>query len=137
MMGRFGVEVTRDEWRTFTVPAAAHYQSPGDIYVEGDASTASYFLAAGAISGLTGGGPVRVEGVGEASIQGDVRFVDTLREWGPVEMVLTDFRRGRSCRHARAAGAIDAIQSHPDAAMTVAIPAFADGPARCAHRQLA
>ena len=74
LMRRFGVDVGRDAWREFTVPARP-YSSPGEIYVEGDASSASYFLAAGAISGLTGGGPVRVKGVGRASIQGDVRFV--------------------------------------------------------------
>jgi len=53
-----------------------------EIHVEGDASSASYFLAAGAISGLAGGGPVRVEGVGRASIQGDVRFTETLEGMG-------------------------------------------------------
>ena len=64
------------------MPGAARYRSPGEIYVEGDASSASYFLAAGAISGLTGGGPVRVEGVGRASIQGDVRFAEVLERMG-------------------------------------------------------
>src|SRR5512139_2564442 len=57
---RFGVEVAQDGWAGFTVAADARYTSPDKIYVEGDASSASYFLAAGAI----GGGPVRVEGVG-------------------------------------------------------------------------
>ncbi len=133
MMGRFGVEVTRDEWRTFTVPAAVHYQSPGDIYVEGDASTASYFLAAGAISGLTGGGPVRVEGVGQSSIQGDVRFVDTLREMGSrIEMGANWISAAAdpAAMRMRKLRAIDADFNHiPDAAMTVAILAlFADGP---------
>ena len=65
MMARFGVTVRRDGWRSFTVTAGSRYVSPGVIYVEGDASSASYFLAAGAI----GGGPVRIEGVGGASIQ--------------------------------------------------------------------
>ncbi|MBE0625404.1 MAG: bifunctional 3-phosphoshikimate 1-carboxyvinyltransferase/cytidylate kinase, partial [Burkholderiales bacterium] len=60
MMQRFGIGVVRKDWAAFTIPAGAHYRSPGDIWVEGDASSASYFLAAGAI----GGGPVRVEGVG-------------------------------------------------------------------------
>ncbi|MEO8442095.1 MAG: 3-phosphoshikimate 1-carboxyvinyltransferase [Betaproteobacteria bacterium] len=133
MIGRFGVEVTRDEWRTFTVPGAAHYQSPGDIYVEGDASTASYFLAAGAISGLTGGGPVRVEGVGESSIQGDVRFVDTLREMGARIETGANWISAAAdpvAMRTRKLRAIDADFNHiPDAAMTVAILAlFADGP---------
>jgi 3-phosphoshikimate 1-carboxyvinyltransferase len=74
MMERFGVKVRRDGWRSFTVEAGSRYRSPGVIYVEGDASSASYFLAAGAI----GGGPLRIEGVGSGSIQGDVRFADAL-----------------------------------------------------------
>ena len=68
LMRRFGVEVERDAWQRFLVPGGARYASPGTIAVEGDASSASYFLAAGAI----GGGPVRVIGVGARSIQGDV-----------------------------------------------------------------
>ena len=75
---RFGVEVAREGWAGFTIPAGAQYRSPGELWVEGDASSASYFLAAGAI----GGGPVRVEGVGRASIQGDVRFAEALEQMG-------------------------------------------------------
>ena len=73
LMRRFGVEVAREDWRAFRVPRA-RYASPGEIFVEGDASSASYFLAAGVL----GGGPVRVEGAGRDSIQGDVRFVEVL-----------------------------------------------------------
>jgi 3-phosphoshikimate 1-carboxyvinyltransferase len=132
MMRRFGVDVTREGWSAFTIPAATSYRSPGDIYVEGDASSASYFLAAGAIGGLTGGGPVRVEGVGESSIQGDVRFVDTLRAMGAaVEMGANwiSAAAGAEVMRARRLHAIDADFNHiPDAAMTVAILAlFADG----------
>jgi 3-phosphoshikimate 1-carboxyvinyltransferase len=132
MMRRFGVDVTRVGWSAFTIPAATSYRSPGDIYVEGDASSASYFLAAGAIGGLTGGGPVRVEGVGESSIQGDVRFVDTLRAMGAaVEMGANwiSAAAGAEVMRARRLHAIDADFNHiPDAAMTVAILAlFADG----------
>ena len=78
IMARFGVSVVRDGWQRFTVPAGSRYRSPGIVYVEGDASSASYFLALGAI----GGGPVRVEGVGRDSIQGDVRFADALALMG-------------------------------------------------------
>ena len=78
LLARFGIVVERQGWERFILPAGAQYQSPGEIYVEGDASTASYFLAAGAI----GGGPVRVEGVGLSSIQGDVRFADALNRMG-------------------------------------------------------
>ena len=79
-MARFGVTVAREGWQRFVVPAGSRYRSPGTIYVEGDASSASYFLALGAI----GGGPVRVEGVGRDSIQGDVRFADALAQMGAV-----------------------------------------------------
>ncbi|OIP13324.1 MAG: 3-phosphoshikimate 1-carboxyvinyltransferase, partial [Betaproteobacteria bacterium CG2_30_59_46] len=78
LMRRFGVEVERQGWQAFTIRAGQAYRSPGAIHVEGDASSASYFLAAGAI----GGGPVRVEGVGKASIQGDVRFAEALALMG-------------------------------------------------------
>ena len=133
MMRRFVVEVARDEWRTFTVPGAVRYRSPGNIYVEGDASTASYFLAAGAISGLTGGGPVRVEGVGQASIQGDVRFTETLREMGASVEIGANWisaAAGPAAMRTRKLRAVDADFNHiPDAAMTVAMLAlFADGP---------
>ncbi len=124
MMARFGVIVRREGWRSFTVAAGSRYQSPGVIYVEGDASSASYFLAAGAI----GGGPVRIEGVGSASIQGDVRFADALALMGAqIEM-------GMNWMEARAPklGRLKAVEldcNHiPDAAMTLAVVAlFAEG----------
>ena len=78
IMERFGVVVERDGWQRFTIKAGSRYASPGTIYVEGDASSASYFLALGAI----GGGPVRVEGVGQDSIQGDVKFAEALAKMG-------------------------------------------------------
>ncbi len=124
MMARFGVQVVRDGWRSFTVNAGSRYVSPGVVFVEGDASSASYFLAAGAI----GGGPVTVEGVGQDSVQGDVRFAEELRKMGavitmgPNSMVATGPANGRL-------KAIDLDCNHiPDAAMTLAVAAlFADG----------
>ena len=80
LMQRFGITVTRDDWRAFHIPAA-RYVSPGAIAVEGDASSASYFLAAGALGG-SADAPLRVEGVGRASIQGDVKFIDALERMG-------------------------------------------------------
>ncbi|HVQ24906.1 MAG TPA: bifunctional 3-phosphoshikimate 1-carboxyvinyltransferase/cytidylate kinase, partial [Planctomycetota bacterium] len=84
LMKLFGVEVKHDdELRVFEVPASDGYVSPGKLKVEGDASSASYFLGAGAI----GIGPVRVEGVGSASVQGDVKFTEVLKAMGAsVEM---------------------------------------------------
>src|SRR5690606_21756045 len=78
LMRRFGVEVERHGWQAFRVPAASRYVSPGTVRVEGDASSASYFLALGAIAG----GPLRVEGVDRHSIQGDVAFAETLEAMG-------------------------------------------------------
>lgn len=123
LMSKFGVEVAREGWQAFTVPAQA-YRSPTEIYVEGDASSASYFLAAG----LLGGGPVRVQGVGAHSIQGDVRFAEALAEMGAV------IRMGEHWIEAEAPadGKVKAITldcNHiPDAAMTLAACAlFAEG----------
>jgi len=122
LMRRFGVTVEQDGWAAFTVQPGQKYASPGSIHVEGDASSASYFLAAGAIAG----GPVRVEGVGRDSIQGDVRFADAL------ELMGATVTRGDNWIEARSNGvlkAIDADFNHiPDAAMTIAVAAlYADG----------
>jgi len=121
VMRRFGVPVERTGWARFAVPAAK-YSSPGAIFVEGDASSASYFLAAGAL----GGGPVRVEGVGSGSIQGDVRFTEVLENMG------AKVRMGEGWIECSGRGklrAIDMDLNHiPDAAMTAAVLAlFADG----------
>ena len=130
LMRRFGVDVGRDGWREFAVPAR-RYASPEEIRVEGDASSASYFLAAGAISGLTGGGPVRVKGVGRSSIQGDVRFVEVLERMGAGVAMGEDWIEAGPGA-AAASGklrALDADLNHiPDAAMTAAVAAlYADG----------
>jgi 3-phosphoshikimate 1-carboxyvinyltransferase len=123
LMRRFGVALERDGWRRFAVPAGARYRSPGRLEVEGDASSASYFLAAGAI----GGGPVRVAGVDDSSIQGDVRFVEVLRAMGADVAFGPGWIEVRGRRPLRP---IDADLNHiPDAAMTAAVLAlFADGP---------
>src|SRR5712692_7025048 len=122
LMRRFGVEVERDGWKTFTVPAK-RYASPGEIRIEGDASSASYFLAAGAI----GGGPVRVEGVGRASIQGDIRFTEVLERMGAKISMGEDWIEASAGRGKLKP--IDADFNHiPDTAMTTAVAAlFADG----------
>jgi 3-phosphoshikimate 1-carboxyvinyltransferase len=127
LMARFGVEVRRDGWSRFVVPGGVRYRSPGTIFVEGDASSASYFLAAGAI----GGGPVRVEGVGRASIQGDVRFADALATLGARIDMGDNWIEARAPAEGRLK-AFDLDLNHiPDAAMTLAVAAlFADGPCR-------
>jgi 3-phosphoshikimate 1-carboxyvinyltransferase len=122
VMQRFGISVKRDAWHAFRVPARP-YSSPGKIFVEGDASSASYFLAAGAL----GGGPVRVEGVGRGSIQGDVRFTEVLEQMGArvsMEENAIEVSGGKELN------GIDMDMNHiPDAAMTAAVLAlFANGP---------
>jgi len=122
VMRRFGVEVRRDGWAAFRIPATP-YVAPGSISVEGDASSASYFLAAGAIAG----GPVRVVGVGRNSIQGDLRFTQVLEAMGARIAMGDDWVE---CSGTGALHAIDMDMNHiPDAAMTAAVLAlFADGP---------
>ena len=120
LMGRFGVQVEREEWQRFTMRPGQRYRSPGEIFVEGDASSASYFLAAGAI----GAGPVRVEGIGHGSLQGDVRFAEVLEEMG------ARISMGNNWIEASAPAwgglrAVDLDCNHiPDAAMTLAVTAL-------------
>jgi 3-phosphoshikimate 1-carboxyvinyltransferase len=129
LMRRFGVEVQCTAWRRFVVAGTA-YVSPGKVLVEGDASSASYFLAAGAIAG----GPVRVEGVGRGSIQGDVRFTEVLEAMGARVALGEDWIEAEGRAPLRA---FDLDLNHiPDAAMTAATLAlFADGP--CVVRNIA
>lgn len=121
LMAKFGVTVQREGWQRFTIAANSQYISPKELFVEGDASSASYFLAAGAIAGN-----VRVDGIGKHSIQGDVRFAEALSLMG------SNISYGEN--HIAASKttklkAIDLDCNHiPDAAMTIAILAlFAEG----------
>jgi 3-phosphoshikimate 1-carboxyvinyltransferase len=126
LLARFGVSVARDGWQRFTIAAGARYRSPGAVHVEADASSASYFVALGAIGAHAGS--IRIEGVGEDSIQGDIRFVEAARlmgaqvSGGPDSL---EIRRG-----AWPLRPIDLDCNHiPDAAMTLAVMAlYADGP---------
>jgi 3-phosphoshikimate 1-carboxyvinyltransferase len=126
LLQRFGINVRRDGWQRFTIPAGCQYQSPGEIYVEADASSASYFIALGAIATGTNGS-IRIEGLGKSSIQGDIRFTEAAAimgaqiDSGPNHL---DIRRG-----AWPLKAIDLDCNHiPDAAMTLAVMAlYAEG----------
>ncbi|KLV09033.1 3-phosphoshikimate 1-carboxyvinyltransferase [Photobacterium aquae] len=121
IMAQFGVTVENQHYQTFIVKGGQSYVSPGDLLVEGDASSASYFLAAAAIRG----GEVKVTGIGRNSIQGDIQFADALAamgaeiEWGDDYVIA---RRGEL-------NAVDMDFNHiPDAAMTIATAAlFAQG----------
>jgi len=125
LLARYGIAVERHGWERFVIPAGSRYQSPGSIHVEADASSASYFIALGAIAEGTG---IRIQGVGADSIQGDIRFMDAATQMGakitsgpnwleiqrgawPLKGITLD------CNHI------------PDAAMTLAVMAlYADGP---------
>jgi len=132
LMARFGVKVACPDAQSFIIPAKtsdAVYQSPGVLSVEGDASSASYFLALGAI----GGGPVRVLGVGSESIQGDVAFADALALMGAKIASGEDWIEVAGVKNAN--GKLNGITIDcteiPDAAMTLAVAAlFAEGPTR-------
>ena len=85
LLARFGIVVANDNWQRFTIPVGSRYQSPGDVYVEADASSASYFIALGAIStGTTGTNGIKILGVGKDSIQGDIRFAEAAQAMGAV-----------------------------------------------------
>ena len=123
LMERFGVRVEREDWSRLHVPAGQRYRSPGRALVEGDASSATYFLAGAAITG----GTLRVHGCGADSLQGDARFARVLEEMGAtvrMEPASIEVSGGQALR------GIDAdLSDMPDAAMTLAVAAlFARGP---------
>ena len=128
LLQRFGIRVQRDGWQSFTVPAGSQYTTPGEIHVEADASSASYFIALGAIGeGTNGHNGIKIEGVGENSIQGDIRFIDAARQMGAcIEGSANALQVSRGLWPLKA---IDIDCNHiPDAAMTLAIMAlYADG----------
>lgn len=121
LMQTFGVRVENQQYQTFVIHGGQTYQSPGKYLVEGDASSASYFLAAAAIKG----GTVKVTGIGRNSVQGDIRFADVLEKMGAEITWGDDFI---ACTR-RELHAIDMDMNHiPDAAMTIATAAlFAQG----------
>lgn len=121
LMATFGVKVENEDYRAFHIRGQQQYQAPGDYLVEGDASSASYFLAAAAIRG----GTVKVTGIGRNSMQGDIRFADVLEKMGAIVEWGDDFI---ACTRGDL-NAIDLDMNHiPDAAMTIATAAlFAKG----------
>ncbi len=125
LLRRFGIEVQREGWSKFVIPAGSSYLTPGEIHVEADASSASYFIALGALSPGTG---IRVLGVGTDSIQGDIRFVEAARAMG------AHIESGPNWLHIRRGAwplkGITLNANHiPDAAMTLALMAlYADRP---------
>jgi len=132
LLARYGIAVQRDGWQRFTIPAGSRYQSPGTIHVEADASSASYFIALGAIaesnSSIASTNGIRIQGVGADSIQGDIRFMDAATQMGA--HITSGPNWLHITRGAWPLKAIDIDCNHiPDAAMTLAVMAlYADGP---------
>jgi 3-phosphoshikimate 1-carboxyvinyltransferase len=124
LLSRFGVDVVREGWQRFTIPAGSRLQSPGVLHVEADASSASYFIALGAISACSEGQKsLRIEGVGAESIQGDIRFVEAAEMMGA--QVLSGPNWLEISRGNWPLKAIDLDCNHiPDAAMTLAVMAL-------------
>ncbi len=128
LLARFGIAVRREGWARFIIPQGSQYRSPGEIHVEADASSASYFIATGALAGIDQ--PVRVEGVGADSIQGDIRFVEAAQAMGAQVTSGPNWLEIR--RGAWPLKAVDLDCNHiPDAAMTLAVMAlYAEGTTR-------
>jgi 3-phosphoshikimate 1-carboxyvinyltransferase len=134
LLEKFGIHVQRDAWKRFTIPKGSRYQSPAEIWVEADASSASYFIALGAISTRAGGQKdsknhtnIRIEGLSENAIQGDIRFVDAARRMGA--QITSGANHLDISQGAGPLKAIDLDCNHiPDAAMTLAVMAlYAEG----------
>lgn len=131
LMERYGVSVEHsDSWDRFLIRGGQKFKSPGNSYVEGDASSASYFLGGAAVTG----GTVTVEGCGTSSLQGDVKFAEVLEKmgakvtWTETSVTVTGPPRDSSgTKHLRG---IDVnMNKMPDVAMTLAVVAlFAEGP---------
>ena len=124
LLARFGIQVRNESWQRFVIPAGSRYQSPGAIHVEADASSASYFIALGALATATPGqAGVRILGVGKDSIQGDIRFVEAAQAMGAqVESGPNWLQVGRGTWPLKA---IDLDCNHiPDAAMTLGVMAL-------------
>jgi len=135
LLKRFGIIVVREGWQSFTIPAGSQYRSPGTLHVEADASSASYFIALGAINTSARGKKcIKIQGVGADSIQGDIRFIDAAKMMGAqiasgpnwLEVTRGEPGNGWPLR------AIDLDCNHiPDAAMTLAVMAlYAEGTTR-------
>lgn len=135
LMARFGVTVQQDGWQSFTIAAGSRYTAPDTIAVEGDASSASYFLALG----LIGQGPVQLNGIGSDSIQGDIAFAQFIERMGGKITYHDHFLISERSQpvSAQPLPAFDEdFNLIPDAAMTAAVLAlYADGP--CTLRNIA
>ena len=121
LLARFGIQVQRQDWQRFTIPAGSQFKSPGTLHVEADASSASYFIALGALATAATGQPgLRIEGVGADAIQGDIRFIEAAQMMGA--QVKSGPNWLEISRGQWPLTAIDLDCNHiPDAAMTLAV----------------
>jgi 3-phosphoshikimate 1-carboxyvinyltransferase len=124
LLARFGIAVQREGWQRFTIPTGRQYQSPGTLFVEADASSASYFIALGAIAPASAGHRgIRIEGLGADSIQGDIRFIEAAQMMGA--NVVSGPNWLEVSRGSWPLTAIDLDCNHiPAAAMTLAVMAL-------------
>ncbi|MDD2881891.1 MAG: bifunctional 3-phosphoshikimate 1-carboxyvinyltransferase/cytidylate kinase [Rhodoferax sp.] len=124
LLARFGIQVKREGWQRFTIPMGSNYQSPGTLHVEADASSASYFIALGAIAtGATDQKSIKILGLGADSIQGDIRFMEAATAMGA--HITSGANWLEVSKGSWPLKAIDLDCNHiPDAAMTLAVMAL-------------
>ena len=128
LLARFGIQVAHENWQRFTIPAGSRYRSPGSIHVEADASSASYFIALGAIAASAEGqNGIKILGLGLDSIQGDIRFVEAARAMGAQVTGGPNWLQVQRGRWPLQALDLD-CNHNPDAAMMLAVMAlYAEG----------
>lgn len=135
LMQYFGVSVENHDWQRYIIAADVEYISPKEIWVEGDASSASYFFALG----LLAGGPIRIYGINKESIQGDILFAEFVERVGAQLAYGADYIEVSSIQEGdapRVKAFDEDFNLIPDAAMTAAVLAlYADGP--CTLRNIA
>ena len=126
VMRSMGVELVQAERRRFVIPAGQRYRG-GEYSIEPDASAATYFWAAAAVTG----GCVRIEGLRRDSVQGDVGFVDILARMGCTVGAGPDYLEVAGPTDGRLRGVDVDLNAMPDTVQTLAVVAlFAEGPTR-------
>lgn len=121
LMKDFKVKVINENYQLFHIVSLQQYISPRKYFIEGDLSSASYFLASAAIKG----GTVKVIGAGKNSLQGDLKFVSILKKMGAKVYIGENFIR---CKKGTLNGVDINMSDIPDSAMTIAMLAlFSNG----------
>ena len=124
LLTKFNIFYNNDNWRLFSLKKDSIYRNPTKIFVEGDASSASYFFAAASLAGS-----IEIKGINKDSIQGDLKFLDIISKMGAKIEYKSDSIQVSKASNLKGLE-IDCIEI-PDAAMTLAIMAvFADKPTK-------